>query len=99
MPKAHRYEVLDDHFAPRWSPPGVDRERQAIRMRALQGLSNDIAEGFRRRDELMAALDSTHSLSRRDMAAATGLSRGRVDQIIREVTELNPRLELNRRSS
>lgn len=96
MPKAHRHELIDGELAPTWTPEGADRERQRIRMRKLQDLANEIADSFRRRDELMAALDASQSLSRRDMAAATGLSRGRVDQIIREVAESRPHLVVNR---
>jgi galactose-1-phosphate uridylyltransferase len=55
--------------------------------RELRELSNGIASAYRRRDELIQALALSNSLSREDMARATGLAKSRVDQIIRELTE------------
>jgi hypothetical protein len=60
-------------------------------MRELRDLSNGIASAYRRRDELMQALALSNSLSREDMARATGLAKSRVDQIIRELTEQDQR--------
>jgi hypothetical protein len=56
-------------------------------MEELRDLSNSIAGAFRARDQRLLALASSGSLSRRDMATATGLNKSRVDQIIREMAE------------
>lgn len=56
-------------------------------MREIRELSNGIAAGYRRRDELFQALALSNSLSREDMARAAGLNKSRVDQIIRELTQ------------
>ena len=57
-------------------------------MRRLRAAHNQAALGYRERDGLMAAWALSNSLSRQDMAAATGLAKSRVDQIIREMYEL-----------
>lgn len=54
-------------------------------MRELRLLSNNIRHGYRERDERMLALAHSGTISRRDMARATGLNKSRVDQIIREM--------------
>lgn len=56
-------------------------------MRELRELSNGVATAYRLRDKRMQALALSGSLSREDMARATGLAKSRVDQIIRELTE------------
>ncbi len=56
-------------------------------MLRLREAQNRIASGYRERDEIMVALAMSNSLSRPDMAIATGLAKSRVDQIIRETYE------------
>jgi hypothetical protein len=51
----------------------------------LRRLTNAIAGAYQARDDLLLALATSNSLSRRDMARATGLNKSRVDQIIREM--------------
>jgi DNA-binding MarR family transcriptional regulator len=58
-------------------------------MREIRELTNNIASAHHRRDQLLAALALSNSLSRRDMARAAGVTKARVDQIIREVAEEN----------
>ncbi len=60
-------------------------------MREIRELSNELAHAYRRRDERMQALALSGSLSRQDMARAAGLSKARVDQIIKELTEQDQR--------
>jgi hypothetical protein len=57
-------------------------------MRRLRAPHNRAALGYRERDDLMTAWSLSNSLSRHDMAVATGLVKSRVDQIIRETLEL-----------
>ena len=52
-------------------------------MRELRKLQNDAATAFRMRDEAMAAWAVSNTLSREDMAVATGLVVSRVNQIVR----------------
>ena len=49
-------------------------------MRELRQAQNLIADGHAVRDGLMHAWALTNTLSRRDMALATGLAKSRVDQ-------------------
>jgi hypothetical protein len=58
-------------------------------MRELRELSNGIVASHYKRDRRMQALANSGSLSRQDMAVAAGLHKSRVDQIIRELTELD----------
>ena len=53
-------------------------------MRALRVIHNEIPLGYQKRDGQMTAWALSNSLSREDMATATGLAKSRVDQIIRE---------------
>jgi hypothetical protein len=53
-------------------------------MRALRAIHNEIPLGYQKRDGQMTAWALSNSLSRVDMAIATGLAKSRVDQIIRE---------------
>lgn len=53
-------------------------------MRALRAMHNEIPLGYQRRDGQMTAWALSNSLSREDMAIATGLVKSRVNQIIRE---------------
>ena len=49
-------------------------------------MHNTISDGFLRRDRQMQAWALSNSLSRQDMAAAVGMHKSRVDQIIRDLT-------------
>jgi hypothetical protein len=60
-------------------------------MREIRVLSNNIAGAYRERDQLLAALALSQSLSRADMARAAGLSKPRIDQILYEVAIENAR--------
>jgi hypothetical protein len=62
-------------------------DSQAEGMRQLRAAHNRAAMGYRERDGLMTAWALSNSLSRQDMAVATGLVKSRVDQIIRETYE------------
>jgi hypothetical protein len=53
-------------------------------MRALRAKHNEIPLEYQRRDGEMIVWALSNSLSREDMAIATGLAKSRVDQIIRE---------------
>jgi hypothetical protein len=66
--------------------PGRPRsiEVQAASMRTLRAMHNEIPLGYQRRDGQMATWALTNSVSREDMAIASGLAKSRVDQIIRE---------------
>jgi DNA-directed RNA polymerase specialized sigma subunit len=72
----------------------VDYELQVESMYELRELTNRIARANWERDERMATLALSNSLSRHDMATAIGCSKSRVDQILRETTE-----ELRRRKN
>jgi hypothetical protein len=47
-------------------------------------MHNEIPLGYQKRDGQMTAWALSNSVSRGDMAIATGLAKSRVDQIIRE---------------
>ena len=64
--------------------PDVDLAAQAAEMQRLREAQNAISDGYLYRDELMVAFALSNSVSRLDMALATGLAKSRVDQIIRE---------------
>jgi hypothetical protein len=53
-------------------------------MRALRAMHNEIPLGYQKRDGRMTTWALTNSVSREDMAIATGLAKSRVDQIVRE---------------
>lgn len=63
--------------------PNVSLESQAEKMRELRAAQNRGANGYRERDNLMAAWALSNTLSRADMAAAIGRAPSRVNQIIR----------------
>jgi hypothetical protein len=93
MPRSHRHVALPEKPPrPASAVHGADYERQAAAMAALRELTNQIGKAFRARDERLLALAISHSLSRRDMAIATGLNKSRVDQIIREMADEQDRL-------
>ena len=54
-------------------------------MRELRAMHDQIPNGYLKRDRQMQAWALSNSLSRRDMAIATGLVKSRVDQIIRDL--------------
>jgi hypothetical protein len=87
MPRAHRYATVDEELLPTWTTRSHDYERQVESMRAIRELSNNIATAHRERDQRLAALALSNSLSRVDMARAAGLSKARIDQILFEVAE------------
>jgi hypothetical protein len=92
MPRPHRHAILDaDDLRPTFTTRHHDYDGQVASMRELRELSNGIANAYRRRDKRMQALALSNSLSREDMARATGLAKSRVDQIIRELTEEDQR--------
>jgi hypothetical protein len=91
MPRAHRYTTVDEELLPTWTTRSHDYQGQLQSMREIRELSNELAGAYRRRDELMQALALSGSLSRQDMARAAGLSKTRVDQIIRELAEEDQR--------
>jgi hypothetical protein len=53
-------------------------------MRALRAMHNEIPLGYQKRDGQMTTWALTNSVSREDIAIATGLAKSRVDQIVRE---------------
>jgi hypothetical protein len=71
----------DDDLQPTRPVPHVSIEVQAASMRAMH---NEIPLGYQKRDGQMTAWALSDSLSREDMAIATGLAKSRVDQIVRE---------------
>ena len=92
MPRQHRHELLDESdLRPTFTRHYHDYESQVASMRELRDLSNGVATAYRQRDRRMQALALSGSLSREDMARATGLAKSRVDQIIRELTEEDAR--------
>ena len=62
----------------------VPIQNQARAMKQVRAAQNRIATSYKERDELMVAFAVSNSVSRHDMAAAAGLAKSRVDQIIRE---------------
>jgi hypothetical protein len=81
----HRHHLLpDDDLQPTHPVPHVPVEVQAASIRALRAMHNEIPLGYQKRDGKMTAWALSNSLSRQDMAIATGLAKSRVDQIIRE---------------
>lgn len=92
MPRPHRHAILaNDDLRPTFTTRHHDYDSQVASMRELRELSNGIATAYHRRDRRLQALACSGSLSREDMARATGLAKSRVDQIIRELTEQDQR--------
>lgn len=85
--RPHRYALLpDEDLQPTDPVPHVAVERQAEAMRELRSMHNQIPNGYLKRDRQMQAWALSNSLSRRDMAVATGLVKSRIDQIVRDLT-------------
>src|ERR1700682_3178511 len=83
--RPHRHQVLpDEDLRPTIPIRDVPLDSQAESMRQLRAAHNQAALGYRERDGLMTAWTLSNSLSRHDMAVATGLAKSRFDQIIRE---------------
>ena len=81
----HRHSLLaDEDLQPTHPVPQVPIEVQAASMRLLRAMHNEIPLGYQTRDGQMTAWALSNSLSRWDMAIATGLAKSRVDQIVRD---------------
>jgi hypothetical protein len=81
----HRHDVLpNDDLQPTHPVPDVPIAVQAASMCVLRAMHNEIPLGYQKRDGQMTAWALSHSVSREDMAVATGLAKSRVDQIVRE---------------
>ena len=86
--RPHRHQLLPEADLEPTNPiQDVPLDSQAESMRLLRAAHNQAAIGYRERDGLMTAWALSNSLSRQDMAVATGLAKSRVDQIIRETYE------------
>lgn len=81
----HRHDVLpEEDLQPTQPVPHVALDVQASSMRKLRAMHNEIPLGYQKRDGQMTAWAISNSLSRVDMAIATGLAKSRVDQIVRD---------------
>jgi hypothetical protein len=69
---------------PTWTPPGCVYDLQVADLHKLHQLSRQRLAGRHEMGELMLARDTAKSLSRHDMARATGLSEIQVERIIAE---------------
>jgi hypothetical protein len=69
---------------PTWTPPGCVYGLQVADLHKLHQLSRQRLAGRHEMAELMLARDTAKSLSRHDMARATGLSEVQVERIIAE---------------
>ena len=69
---------------PTWTPPGCVYDLQVADLHRLHQLSRQRRAGRHEMGELMLACDAANSLSRHDMARATGLSEIQVERIIAE---------------
>jgi hypothetical protein len=77
------YRTLpDEPIEPTITPPGTTFEEQRDALRQLRVLQNAIPAAQLARDERLAALAHSGTVSRRDMARACGLNKSRIDQII-----------------
>lgn len=72
----------DDSLDPTYTPKGISVDAQREILRELRVLQNAIPEAQFARDDRLAALAISGSVTRRDMARACGLNKSRVDQII-----------------
>ncbi len=69
---------------PTWTPPGCVYDHQVADLHRLHQLSRRRSAGRHELGELILACDAAKSLSRHDMARATGLSEAQVERIIAE---------------
>lgn len=74
----------DERIEPTHTPPGITVEAQREILSELRQLQNVIPMAQFARDDRLAALALSGSVSRRDMATACGLNKSRVDQVIAE---------------
>ena len=74
----HRHDVLaDDDLQPTHPLPHVPIEVQAASMRALRAMHSEIPVAYLRRGGRMTAWALSNTVSREDMAIATGLAKSR----------------------
>jgi hypothetical protein len=85
MPRPHRYAVQHEKLFPSWPGEHEDYLDQVEAMHEIRELTNEIARSYRRRDERLYELAMSNRLSREDMARAAGLTKARIDQIVREL--------------
>ena len=78
----------EDELTPTHTPLGVDPARQAEYLRELRALENQGRQAEFDRNDFIVARALSNSLSRPDMARAIGVSRSRIDQIIRSHHQL-----------
>jgi hypothetical protein len=79
----HSVRLLpDEPIEPTHTPAGITIDAQREILLELRGLQNAIPAAQFARDDRLTALAMSGSVSRRDMAAACGLNKSRVDQII-----------------
>jgi hypothetical protein len=77
------YRTLpDEPIEPTVTPPETTFEEQCEALRELRALHNAISGAQLARDECVAALARSGTVSRRDMARACGLNKSRIDQIV-----------------
>jgi hypothetical protein len=87
-----RYRLLpDEALEPTSTPAGITLAKQREILRELRALQNTIPAAQFARDDRLAALALSGSVSRRDMARACGLNKSRIDQIIAQHTERLPK--------
>lgn len=73
-----------ESIEPTHTPPDTAVEDQRQILRELRALQNAIPMAQMARDDRLMALSLSGAVSRRDMAAACGLNKSRIDQIIAE---------------
>jgi hypothetical protein len=85
------YDLLpDEAIEPTSTSPGAEYVEQLEILRELRALQNAIPAAQLARDQHLAALARSGTVSRRDMARACGLAKSRVDQIIAVQTTSTP---------
>jgi hypothetical protein len=77
------YDLLPaEAIEPTSTPPGTEHAEQLEILRELRALQNAIPAAQLARDQRLAAIARSGTVSRRDMSRACGLAKSRVDQII-----------------
>jgi hypothetical protein len=85
------YESLPaEAIEPTSTPTGTEHAEQLEILRELRALQNAIPAAQLARDQQLAAIARSGTLSRRDMARACGLAKSRIDQIIAIQTTKTP---------